>query len=153
MGLLAAGMTGARIPIGVDPDPGGLLRTPFTALFVFLPQRAWLDRSVLTVENARSTGRCDLAIASKIRLRWIPPLPGSWPFLVLYAWPAPDGPPVQLAVRGQGWVLVTPGELRMLAGIIGARPGEPDSKLARIPARLRELAGIEERRLTDGPLL
>lgn len=107
----------------------------------WLPQRGWLDGTVLVVERGAAVRRCDLAAASEVTLR-AGRLDG---FLVLRARAAPgQGPPLGLAIRFQRWqqLLIRPDALRLLAGAIGSRPGPP-SHVAR---KLRGLADAEDRR-------
>ena len=109
----------------------------------FLPQRAWLQGSVLTVEDRQGTGQCDLVSASKIALRSVPPI-GSWSFLVLYAWPEPGSTPARLVLDGPSWLLLTGEHLRMLARVIGSRPGASSSKIKRIVRQLNDLAAYDD---------
>jgi hypothetical protein len=136
-------VTGERVPIGGRPEPGRVFGRVPHVLYPFLPQRAWLEGSVLTVEGRQGTRRCDLASASKIAFRYVPPI-GSWSFLVLYAWQEPDSPPARLVLDGPGWLLLTADHLRMLAQVIGSRPGEPSNKIKRIVRRLGDLADYDD---------
>ena len=64
----------------------------------WLPQRAWLDGTVLVVERDDAARQCDLAAASAVTLR-ARRLDG---FLVLRAYQPPsDDPSVALAIRFQ----------------------------------------------------
>jgi hypothetical protein len=109
----------------------------------FLPQRAWLQGSVLTVDDGQGARQCDLDSASKIALRSVPPI-GTWSFLVLYAWPEPGSTPVRLVLDGPGWLLLTGDHLRMLARVIGSRPGTPSSKINKIVRHLNDLAAYDD---------
>lgn len=139
-------VTGERVPIGGQPEPRRLfgMHPPF--LYPFLPQRAWLEGSVLTVEYKQAVRRCDIALASKIALRRVWTIGGNWSFLVLYAYQEPASEPVRLVVQGPDWVLLTAEHLRMLAQVIDSRPGEPGKKIKKIVSRLRGLADYEDLR-------
>lgn len=107
----------------------------------WLPQRAWLDGTVLVVERAQTARRCDLAAASGVTLR-----AGRLDrFLVLSVF-ADQGraPAVTLAVRYQRrpQLLIRPDGLRLLAAALGSGPGSP----THVARELRGLADAEERR-------
>ena len=116
-------MAGERVLIGGEPEPSRLFG--FSPAYPFLPQRAWLEGSVLTVERSvlpvwsglltaegglltaegkRDVRQCDLGSASKMALRQVPP-PFSWSVLVLYASQEPGSLPVRLVLADPDWVL------------------------------------------------
>ena len=136
---------GEPIPLGGQPAPRRLLpiRPPF---YPFQPQRAWLEDSVLAVEYKGQVRRCDLISAWEIALMWTPVNGTYWSFRVLLARQEPDSEPVRLVVEGPDWVLLTAAQLRMLAQIIGSRPGEPERRTRKILRYLRQLADKEELR-------
>ena len=108
----------------------------------WLPQRAWLDGTVLVVERDDAARQCDLAAASAVTLR-ARRFDG---FLVLRAYQSTsDDPPVALAIRfqrRQPQLLIRPDGLRLLAEAIAAGPGSP----AHVARELRGLADAEDRR-------
>jgi hypothetical protein len=107
----------------------------------WLPQRAWLDGTVLVVERGGAVRQCDLAAASGVTLR-ARRFDG---FLVLRAYEGTSqDPSVALAVRFQRrqQLLIRPDALRLLAEAIGSRPGQA----AHVARELRGLADAEDRR-------
>ena len=107
----------------------------------WLPQRAWLDGTVLVVERGHAVRQCDLAAASEVTLR-AGRLDG---FLVLRAYQgASEDPSISLAIRFQRrqQLLIRPDGLRLLAEAIAAGPGSP----AHVARELRGLADAEDRR-------
>jgi hypothetical protein len=106
----------------------------------WLPQHAWLDGTTLIVERD-AVRQCVLATASDVTLE-----AGRFDgFLVLRAYEGGGkNPSVQLAIqyRRREQLLVGPAALRLLAEIIGSRPGGP----AHVARELRGLADTEEQR-------
>lgn len=127
------------MPIGGQPEAARLVAGGPKFLYPFLPQRAWLEGSMLTVESGQGVGRCDLASAAQIALRSVPPFI-SWSFLVLYAYQEPGSRPVRLVLEGPDWILLTAPQLRALAAVIGSRPAELAGQTRRVVRRLGELA-------------
>jgi hypothetical protein len=137
-----AAVTGKRVPIGGQPEPRRLFGQVW--LCSHLPQDAWLEGSVLIVEdNWGAVGKCDLTSAVKIAIHTAP-FAGS--FHVLYVRQGPGTPPVHLVLEGPGWFLVSAEHLRMLAQIISSRPGEPSRKIKKVMERLREMARYQDYR-------
>ena len=136
------------MPIGGQPEPArifGRIWLPF--MYPHLPQYAWLEGSLLIVEdNWGAVGKCDLTSATKIALRTAPIIGWSWSFCVLYARQGPGISPVHLVLEGPDWFLVSAEHLRVLAQIIGSRPGEPGKKLRKVVQRLRDMASYQEYR-------
>jgi hypothetical protein len=137
-------------------------------LYNYLPRRAWLDGSVLTIEgtrdlrqflslNARPEGnvlpidgtedlrRCDLSSASVIRLHTaVPPMTMGGAALVLYARQQADSLPTRLLLRGPDLLPLPPEHLRMLAAAIESRPEPHDKKTSKVIRRLYALADEAE---------
>jgi hypothetical protein len=92
-------------------------------IYPYLPQFAWLEGSVLIVEDKwGAVGKCDLTSAAKIALH-AAPIPGwSWSFCVLHARQGPHISPIHLVLTGPDWFLLSAEHLRMLADIISSRP-------------------------------
>jgi hypothetical protein len=109
------------------------------------PRQAWLEGSVLTVESAAGIRQCDLATASKIRLRWVPTFMRGW-CLVLYANQKPRSRPARLVLQGLDGILLSADDVRLLAQIISSRPAAPRSKIPGIVRRLHELAALQDMR-------
>jgi hypothetical protein len=138
-------MTGERMPIGGQEGPARILAGGPKIFCSFLPQQAWLEGSILTVESGQDIRRCDLASASRIAIRSVPRFT-SWSFLALYAYQAPGSPPVRLVLEGPRWVLLTAAQLRALAAVISSRSGELGGKTRRVVRRLGELAAYVDLR-------
>jgi hypothetical protein len=133
------------VPIGGQPEPRRLFGQGLVC--PYLPQFAWLDGSVLIVEdNWGAVGKCDLTSAAKIALREAPISWLSWSFGVLYARQGPDISPVHLVLAGPDWFLLSAEHLRMLADIISSRPGEPGKKITKVVEHLRGIARYQDYR-------
>jgi hypothetical protein len=126
--------------IVLDYDHPGLSPPATRGSRRWLPQHAWLDGTALVVERGRAVRQCDLATASDVTLK-----AGRFDgFLVLRACAGGSkNPSVQLAIQFQRrpHLLVSPAALRLLAEIIGSRPGGP----AHVARELRGMADTEER--------
>jgi hypothetical protein len=137
---------GERIQIGGQPEPArtfGRVRFPF--LYPHLPQRAFLDGSVLTVEDKRAhTRQCDLVTATEITLKTAYTIGWGWSFRILYSRQAPGTPPARLVLEGPDWFLVSAQHLRLLAQIISSRPGDPGQKIRKVVPRLRDMARYQD---------
>ena len=133
------------MPIGGQPGAARLMAGGPKIFCSYLPQRAWLEGSVLTVESGQDVRRCDLASAARIAIRSVPPFT-SWSFLVLYAYQEPGSPPVRLVLEGPRWALLTAAQLRALAAVISSRPGALGGKTRRVVRRLGELAAYVDLR-------
>jgi hypothetical protein len=68
----------------------------------FCPSAHTSKEKVLTVQDRHEVRRFDLATASKIALRSVPPLI-SWSFLVLHAYQEAGSRPVRLVLEGPDW--------------------------------------------------
>jgi hypothetical protein len=136
-------MTGERVPVGGEPEPRRIFGSLPGFMYRFLPQRAWLEGSVLIVEHKQKARRCDLLSASLIRLRTYGFI-GGWTFLVLEACQELANEPVRLVLEGPDWILLTAAHLRMLAQIISSRSVTPDKRAQRVVQRLHRLADYQE---------
>jgi hypothetical protein len=136
-------VTSERIPIGRLPEPRWTPRPAW--FFPDVPQRAWLDGSLLIVDDRQ----CDLRTAWLIEVAALSgvgqlPQPVSWfkalttfatarkwSCTALRAWQESSDEPVQLVleIRRESpdvrWVLLTEEHLRLLAQIIRSRPEDP----------------------------
>jgi hypothetical protein len=139
-------VAGERIQIGGQPEPArafGRVRLPI--LYPHLPQHAYLEGSVLTVEDKRGQARqCDLGSAAEITLKTAYTIGRGWSFRVLYSRQAPGTPPVRLVLEGPDWFLVSAQHLRLLAQIISSRPGDPGKKARKAAQRLRDMASCQD---------
>ncbi len=133
------------MPIGGIPPPWRKARFRTTTLYPFLPQRAWLDGTVLIVEYQHQVRQCDLRTASRIRIRQITAFGWKMPFHVLEARQKASGEPAGLVLSGpDSWILLTPGHLRLLAQIISSRPAEAGQGLQKL---LRFLSGRDVKQM------
>jgi hypothetical protein len=108
----------------------GLAGIAFGALFArflydYVPQRAWLDGSVLTTERAGQQRRCNLATAEMIKLgstmpRMVPGYHDAVP--MLRAQQDKGSKPVRLVLRGNDLHIIPAAELLLLAQAIESRP-------------------------------
>jgi hypothetical protein len=111
-----------------------------TLLLIRTSGTASLRGTVMSMDAISGTAQCDLRTAARIRLRWVPRLGKPYyRVLVLEAWQVPGARPVRLVVEGQGWSLLTPDEMEVLARMIISREGRsggPDRDAGKIAGRL-----------------
>ncbi len=142
-------MTVPREPIANQPEPDRVIgRAPGFMrrhLYPFLPQKAWLQGSLLIVERFQEVSRCDLATAALIKIRSVKPLLSGfgWSFEVLHACQALDGAPTRLVLTGPDWYLLTGGEYRRLAQILSSRAGT-DGRINKVIRRLQDYGAYED---------
>ena len=131
----AAGTLGgalARLAAGNFAEAGAtafLLGAPSTAVFArflydFVPQRAWLKGSILTVERRGRQRQCDLATAEVIGLSWtMPPFTRGYSDAVPVLRARNKGSRlVRLVLRGDDLHIVPKGQLALLAEAIESGP-------------------------------
>jgi len=142
------GVTSERIHIGRLPEPRWKPRPSW--FLPDVPQRAWLDGSLLIVGDRQ----CDLRTAWSIEVAAISgvgllPQPVSWfkglttfaaarywSCTALHAWQESDDEPVRLVLDirrerpDQRWILLTEEDLRLLTQIIRSRPADHGSRNA-----------------------
>jgi hypothetical protein len=111
-------------------------------LYDFLPQRAWLERSVLTVERGSQRRQCDLASAKIIELNSTMPnltrgYSGAVP--VLRARQHEGDALVRVVLRGDDLRIVPADQLLLLAEAIESGPA-PAAHAPKVCRRLRKLA-------------
>jgi hypothetical protein len=135
-------MSLARQQIGDQPERRRVFGGSFAAICPLLPQKAWLQGSLLIVERGGEVRQCDLATATRIKLRSVPPFI-NLSFEVLSAYPEPKSAPTRLVLTGPDWSTLTAQQARQLAQIIGSRTH--DRKAAdKIVWYLRDLAARED---------
>jgi hypothetical protein len=115
-------------------------------LYPFQPQQAWLQGTVLTVQFNGQSAECDLATATRIRIRGrpLPIFNRGWVFDVLYAYQDDASTPVRLVLAGPDWYLLTGQQFRRLAEIIGARRDSGHRPVRGIVRRLNRMADDQD---------
>jgi hypothetical protein len=125
----------------------GLVGLAFSALLArflydFIPQRAWLEGSVLAVERGGRERRCDLASAEIIKLSLtMPPLTRGYSDAVpvLRARQEPRRRHVRVVLRGDDLRIVPASQLVLLAEAIESGPA-PAPRAPKVCRRLRDRA-------------
>lgn len=141
---LSSGRVGAAVG-------AGLVAIAFSALLArvlydFVPQRAWLDGSVLAVERWDKPRQCDLASAEIIKLsRTMPPPDRGYPHIVpvLLARQHEDHRLVRLVLRGDDLRTVPGEQLLRLADAIESGPSLAP-QAPKVCRRLRMLADKQQ---------
>jgi len=138
-------VTVKRVAIGQAPQPGWSVG--LTAGWIYLPETAWLEGTVLIAEDRHGeVRRCDLATAWRIKTHTVAIVVArGWSFTLLKAWPQHGAVPASLVVEGPQRCLLTEGELLMLANIIAARPPEADWKSSRQARKAVEYLRVQAR--------
>jgi hypothetical protein len=138
-----------REPIAGQPEPGRVFgrsnRFMPRYLYPLLPQRAWLQGSVLIVERCQEVSQCDLANAALVKIRSVKPLLSGigWSFDVLHACQTLDGAPTRMVLTGPDWYLLTGDEYRRLAHILSTR-ADADGKIDKVIRSLRDYGAYED---------
>lgn len=140
-------MTVPRVPIAGQPGPRRPRLPGFlhAHLYPLLPQGAWLQGSLLIVARFQEVSQCDLATATRIKIRSVKPFLSwmGWVFEVLYAYQALDSAPTRLVLTGPDWYLLSGDEYRQLAQILSSR-ADTDKKINRVIRRLRDCGAYED---------
>lgn len=129
----------------------GLITVVFSALlgrflYDFVPQRAWLEGSVLTVERGGRQRQCNLASVEIIKLgSTMPPLTRGYSDAVpvLRARQKKDSELVRVVLRGGDLRLIPASQLLLLADAIESGPA-PAPQAPKVCRRLRKLAGQQQ---------
>jgi hypothetical protein len=148
----SAGLAVGALAVGIQQDAHGhivafALGLAVAALLGWLAvrsardgevQRAWLDRTLLTVQG-KSVRNCGLSRAATIRLGWTMPWPGRPLYRVLIARQTWRSWPVRFILRDSEFCDIAPAQLRLLADAIGDRSAF-HGRSSRAPRSLRRLA-------------
>jgi hypothetical protein len=159
-------VTSERIPIGRLPEPRWGPRPPW--FFPDLPQRAWLEDSLLIVEKGQQIRQCDLRTAWLIEVApmtgvGLMPRSGSWldnlatyfdardwSCTALRAWQDSGDEPVQVVLEicrrrpDQRWILLSEEDFRLLAQIIRSRSGVPGNDSSNALGALEAFARFQK---------
>jgi hypothetical protein len=141
---LNSGRVGATVAAGLAAIAFSALAARL--LYDFLPQRAWLDGSVLIVERGGRQRECDLATAKMIKLSsTMPPLDRGYPHAVpvLLARQDHGHGQVRLVLRGDDLRIVSADQLLLLAEAIQSGPS-PAPHAPKVCRRLRKLADKQQ---------
>jgi hypothetical protein len=115
-------------------------------LYDFIPQRAWLEGTVLTEVRGGRARQCDLASAEIIKLSTtMPPLTRGYSDAVpvLRARQEARGKLVRVVLRGDDLCIVPASQLVLLAEAIESGPA-PAPQASKVCRRLRKQAGKQQ---------
>jgi hypothetical protein len=155
-------VTSERIPIGRLPEPRWRSRPPW--FFPDLPQRAWLDHSLLITEEGqqdlRTAWLIEVATVNGVGLMpqpvsWFKALTTfsaarKWSCTALRAWQESNDEPIQLVLEicrenpGQRWILLSEEDLRRLAQIIRSRSRDTDNDSSKVRRALDAYARFQK---------
>ncbi len=129
----------------------GLVTIAFSALvarfgYDFVPQRAWLEGSVLAVERGGRQRHCDLASAETIKLSsTMPPLTRGYSIAVPVLLARQDiaSKLVRVVLRGDDLRIIPASQLVLLSEAIESGPA-PAPRAPKVSGRLRKLASKQQ---------